>query len=189
VRAVRRGLIALLSAALSALLLLASGCGVPLDSKPRDVTDARAPYRSGAPAEGAGRAIERLCFVRGGGLVRVVRRVQAVRSSEQQLGDLLAGPTTEESADGLSSALSTATAMTMTLTGGRATVDVGQRDEGLRSDDVLAFGQIVCTLTSQLQVGTVSFTSGGVPLGVPRADGSLADAPLTIADYVTLLQN
>jgi hypothetical protein len=168
---------------------LTAGCGVPLDASPRDVTDARAPYRSGAPAEGEGRVNERLCFVRAGRLVRALRRVPAVRPPEQQLRDLLAGPTTDESADGLSSALSTATGVTMTLTDGRATVDIGPRDVGLRSDDVLAFGQIVCTLTSQLQVGTVSFTSGGVPLGVPRADGSLSDAPLTIADYVILLNS
>lgn len=172
-----------------AAVALTAGCGVPLDSSPRDVTDARAPYRSGAPAEGEGRVNERLCFVRDGRLVRALRRVPAIRPPEQQLRDLLAGPTAEESADRLSSALSTASGVTMTLNGGRATVDIGSRDVGLRSDDVLAFGQIVCTLTSQLQVGTVSFTSGGVPLGVPRADGSLSDAPLTIADYVGLLNN
>jgi hypothetical protein len=186
---VSRRVTGVLGAVLLVAVLLTAGCGVPLDSAPRDVTDARVPYRSGAPAEGEGRAVERLCFVRAGALVRVVRRVPAVRPSEQQLRDLLAGPTTEESAAGLSSALTTATGVTMTLTGGRATVDIGPRDVGLRSDDVLAFGQIVCTLTSQLQVGTVSFTSGGLPLGVPRADGSLADAPLTIADYVSLMES
>jgi hypothetical protein len=180
-----------LLAALAVLAVLSGGgCGVPLDDAPRNIGDARAPYRSGAPAaEGEGRAIERLCFVRTGRLVRVVRRVPAIRPPAQQLRDLLAGPTSEESIDGLSSALTTATDVTMSLASGRATVDVGARSEqGLRSDDVLAFGQIVCTLTSQLQVGTVSFTSGGEPLGVPRADGSLADGPVTIADYVQLLE-
>jgi spore germination protein GerM len=186
--AVRVGVRIRVIGALAAVLLTAA-CGVPLDGSPRDVTDARVPYRSGAPAEGEGRAIERLCFVRAGGLVRALRRVPAVRPPEQQLHDLLAGPTTDESTGGLSSALSTATGVTMTLNDGRATVDIGPRDVGLRSDDVLAFGQIVCTLTSQLQVGTVAFTSGGVPLGVPRADGSLSDAPLTIADYVRLLND
>jgi len=168
-------------------VLLAGGCGVPLDSAPRNVSDARVPYRTGPPAEGAGRAVERLCFVRSGWLVRVVRRVPAVRPPQQQLGDLLAGPTAEESTAGLSSALSTATGVTMTMAAGRATVEVGPRDTGPRSDDVLAFGQIVCTLTSQLQVGTVSFTSDRKPLSVPRADGSLATTPVTIADYVSLL--
>lgn len=164
---------------------------MPLDSAPRDVSGVRVPYRSGAPAssESDGRAIERLCFVRQGKLARVIRRVPAIRPAEQQLKDLLAGPTADESAAGLSSALTTAANVSMTLSGGRATVDVGDRtQQGVRSDDVLAFGQIVCTLTSQLAVGTVSFTSGGVALGVPRADGSLADGPVTIADYVSLLE-
>jgi spore germination protein GerM len=185
-RTVRRAALAALALTLLAALPI-GGCGVPLDSTPRDVTDVGAPFRSGAPAEGAGRAVERLCFVRAGALVRVVRRVPAVRPPTEQLRDLLAGPTADESTQGLSSALSTASDVTMTLADGRATVDVG--DVGLRSDDVLAFGQIVCTLTSQLQVGTVSFTSDGTPLGVPRADGSLAVSPLTIADYVKLLED
>jgi hypothetical protein len=45
----------------------------------------------------------------------------------------------------------------------------------------------VCTLTSQFAIGTVTFTSDGHPLSVPRAHASLTDGPVTIADYVALL--
>jgi spore germination protein GerM len=173
-----------------AVVALAAGCGVPLDGTPRDINDIRVPYRSGAPAnETAGRAIERLCFVRNGKLERVVRRVPAVRQPPAQLQDMLAGPTAAESDGGLTTALTAATGLTVLVNGGRATVDVGggRLEDGLGTDDVLAFGQIVCTLTSQFEIGTVTFTSDGEPLSVPRADASLADGPVTIADYVGLL--
>jgi spore germination protein GerM len=170
-------------------LLAAAGCGVPMDRTPRTINDIRVPYRSGAPDDTAGRVIERLCFVQNGKLVRVVRRVPAVRQPQAQLRDVLAGPTAAESDDGLTSALTAASGLTVKVDGGRATVDVGggRLEEGLGTDDVLAFGQIVCTLTSQFEIGTVTFTSNGEPLSVPRGDASLADGPVTIADYVGLL--
>ena len=96
---------------------------------------------------------------------------------------LLAGPTAQERSDGLVSALTgTTTVTSLTLAGGRATIEVGDRSNAVvRSDEVLAFGQIVCTMTSRLEIGTVAFTSAGTPLGVPRADGALTTAPLTVS--------
>ena len=181
----------LLGATAITLLIVAGGCGVPLDDHPRDVDDPRRPYRAGAPRGGAaGTATERLCFIRDTSLVRIDRRLPLTPTAQQQLDDLLAGPTAEESADGISSALpgTTPTAV-LTLTAGRAVVEVGDRsDHGVRSDEVLAFGQLVCTLASRPEVGTVTFTSQSTPLGVPRANGSLSTGPLTIADYATLIE-
>jgi hypothetical protein len=107
------------------------------------------------------------------------------------LQDLLAGPTVDERADGLSTALSAADVTGLTIVQRRATVSVAARPDGAaRSDEVLAYGQIVGTLTSQgAEVGTVSFTSGGRPLGVPKADGALSTGPLTIADYAGLIDS
>jgi spore germination protein GerM len=133
--------------------------------------------------------VERICLVRDGRLVRTARRIPFTRSAAQQLADLLAGPTAAESADGLISALATAEGITLGLQEGRAVVEVGDLvAQGGRSDQILAFGQIVCTLGSRLDVGTVTFTSNGQPLDVPRADGSLATGPVTIADYATLIE-
>jgi spore germination protein GerM len=172
------------------LLLLPAGCGIPLDAEPQPID--RPPGQldaSGNPAPvGAGEATLRLFLVRDGRLVRVSRRVPAPLSARQQLDALLRGPTSEESADGLTSALSTMTITSMELADRRATVTLADpADQAVRTDEVLGFGQIVCTLTSQTEVGTVSFASGGEPLGVPRADGALVDGPLTIADYSALL--
>ncbi|GAA0805659.1 GerMN domain-containing protein [Spirilliplanes yamanashiensis] len=179
-----------LAAGVLAAALSAGGCGVPLDDGPRPVEGGPDLYRSGPPASGApGPVAERLCLVRDGRLVRVLRRVEAAPSEQELLRDLLAGPTAAEVADGLSSALTgTTTTATVALAGGRATVEVGGRSAaGARSDEVLAFGQIVCTLGTRPEVGTVSFTAGGEPLRVPRSDGSLAEGPLTVADYADLI--
>jgi hypothetical protein len=166
-----------------------AGCGVPVDAEPRRLGEPGRVDASGGPAPHvAGSTVLRLYLVRDGRLVRVPRRVPAPLTAAQQLDNLLAGPTAEESEDGLSTALSTMAVTDVSLAGRRATITLGDRaGQGFRSDEVLAFGQIVCTLTSLPDVGTVSFVADGAPLWVPRADGSLADTPLTIADYSDLL--
>ena len=168
-----------------------AGCGVPLDSQPRDIDDPRAQGSSGPLAADAGTAIIRLYLVRDARLVRVARRVPTAQPPGGQLQELLKGPSASESAEGLTTALSTMNVIDMTVVDRRATVSIAEpAGQGARNDEVLAFGQIVCTLTSQgADVGTVSFVSGGRPLAVPRADGSLADGSLTIADYAGLLDS
>lgn len=172
------------------LLVVAAGCGVPTDDSPRAIETP--PMRldgTGNPAAaGAGSAVVRLYLVREGRLVRVLRRVPEPLTARQQLDALLAGPTGDEATDGFTSALSTMSITGMTIVERRATITVADHPDQLaRTDEILAYGQIVCTLTSQSDVGTVSFESGGELLGVPRADGSLSDGPLTIADYSGLV--
>jgi sporulation and spore germination protein len=179
-------------AAVTLTCLLAAGCGVPADTEPRALDRPTPATGAGEPApDRFGSAVERLYLVHDGTLTRVVRQVPAARTPEQILHDLLAGPTRAELQDGLSSALSTMPIQSMTVAGRRAVVSLGETpDQGARSDEVLAYGQIVCTLTSQsAEVGTVSFTRAGQPLSIPRGDGSLSTDPLTIADYASLLNS
>jgi len=180
--------------ALAAVLacLLVTGCGVPADDVPHDLDRPQSANRASAPAaDPLGPATERLFLVHDGKLVRTLRRVPAPRTPSQMVHDLLAGPTEAEQQDGLTSALSTMNVGAVTLEQRRAAVEVGAASEqGGRSDEVLAYGQIVSTLTSQgADVGTVSFTRGGQPLAVPRGDGSLSTAPLTVADYAQLIES
>ncbi|MER7456814.1 GerMN domain-containing protein [Micromonospora sp. NPDC126480] len=175
-------------AAVAALLaVLLAGCGVPTDDAPRAVEVPPGPFPTPGTATSApsGRFDEVLCFVRNDRLVPVVRRLDTSPPVDEHLEHLLAGPSQSERDDGLTSALPGAvTVAGVRLAGTRAEVDVPEaREETGRSDEVLAFGQIVCTLTARAEVDSVSFLRDGQPLEVPRADGSLSQAPLTAADY------
>jgi Sporulation and spore germination len=185
-RAVKRRL-----AGIALACLLTGACGIPADDTPRDIGRPRPSSGSNPPrSDRLGSAVERLYLVRDGALTRVVRRTADAPNPQKLLDDLLAGPTRAETEDGVTSALSTTDIVGMTVVQRRATIAVGSPTaQGARSDETLAYGQIVCTLTSQsTEVGTVSFTRGGRPLGVPRGDGSLSTGPLTIADYSDLLK-
>jgi len=172
------------------LVLLLAGCGVPTDDQPRAVEAPPGPFPTPGTAisDPAGRFTEALYFVRDDRLILVYRRLDMSPTVTQHLAHLLAGPNEAERAEGLATALPGAvTVAGVRLTGARAEVDVPPVVDGAgRSDEVFAFGQIVCTLTARPEVDAVSFLRDGEPLGVPRADGSLSQGPFTAADYVEL---
>ncbi|MFU8871669.1 GerMN domain-containing protein [Micromonospora sp. SL4-19] len=172
--------------------LLVGGCGVPVDEAPRPLHAPPRPFTSpvgsgAVPTEG--RADEPFCFVRDDRLRTVMRRVDYLPDVETHLQHLLAGPGSAERDAGFTSALTgTAAVAGARLSGGVAEVEVGGAGyETRRSDEILAFGQIVCTLTNRADVHGVSFRRDGQPVDVPRADGSLSRAPLTAADYAPLI--
>ncbi|QLQ35651.1 GerMN domain-containing protein [Micromonospora robiginosa] len=180
----------LLPALLAAVLL--AGCGVPVDDEPRLVREppGRFPTPAGtSTADPDGRVGEPFCFVRDEGLAVVNRRVDGLPGVDAHLQHLLAGPDSAERRSGLATALpGTVVVAGATLTGGVATVDVRQAgQEAGRNDEVLAFGQIVCSLTQRPDVDSVAFRRDGQPLEVPRADGSVSALPLTAADYRPLM--
>jgi len=177
--------------ALFAVVALA-GCGVTVEDAPRPVAapPGPLPHLSSAPPPSveSGTVAEVLYFVRGDRLVPVVRRVPATPSIDEQLRQLTAGPTQEERGNDLGSVLTGTTGIAGTRrSGSGVVVELGRSGgEAARSDEVLAFGQVVCTLTARSDVSGVSFVRGGQPLTVPRADGSLAQGPLTATDYASL---
>jgi spore germination protein GerM len=130
-------------------------------------------------------------MVRDGELVAVTRHVDAQPSVDDLVDALLAGPTDAEQRDGLTSALlGNDIVVGVQFSGGRATVELTDTlDETGRSDQILAFAQIVCTLAAKPGVTAVSFTRAGQPVGVPRADGSLSESPVTAADYASLVSS
>ncbi|SCF08621.1 Sporulation and spore germination [Micromonospora haikouensis] len=185
----RRAARALLSALVVACTVAA--CGVPAEDTPRAVEAPPGPFPSPATVDGpatVGPVTVTLCFVRDDRLVPVDRRVGRPLDAEDQLRDLLAGPSAVERDSGLTSALPGAIgAGVVGVADGQARVRVdGTGDDTGRSDEVLAFGQIVCTLAARDDVDAVAFLRDGRPLGVPRADGSLSAQPLTPADYAAL---
>ena len=181
-------LLALLGAVLA-------GCGVRTEDVPREVdppdgvSHAWATEAQPGPLPDAGAIPERLYFVRGGEIVPVTRYVQAEPSVEELVDDLLGGLTDAERRDGLTSALvGNEFVGGVQRTGGLAKVELtAALDETGRTDQILAFAQIVCTLTTKPGITAVAFTRGGQVVGVPRADGSLSEAPASYADYASLL--
>ncbi|MFC0506439.1 GerMN domain-containing protein [Micromonospora costi] len=176
------------------LILLLAGCGVPSDDRPRPVEVPPGPFpttETASPTASGGRLDEALCFVRDDRVERIVRRTDTLSSVEAHLRHLLAGPGPQELERGVSSALpGTITVAGTRLNGATAEVDVRLAGDDIgRSDEVLAFGQIVCTLTARSDVDRVSFRRDGQPLDVPRADGSLSREPLTEADYAAILRD
>ncbi|MEU4427644.1 GerMN domain-containing protein [Actinoplanes sp. NPDC024001] len=178
-------------AVLSTAFVLLTACGVPAQDEPHPVSLPRRPLNtvSSVPAAPIGEVAQVLCLVRDDRLVQAVRRVDAVPDPQRQLDQLVAGPTPAEQSLGLSTALAT-TALTVSLPPGSTTaaVEVGPAEEGAsRSDEALAYGQIVCTLTSRADIAAVTFLQDGRPLQVPRGDGRLSGEALRAADYRTLI--
>lgn len=182
-------------AAVVAALLAVAGCGVQTEEMPRRVEPPSGVSHAWAtetpPDPGVGAVPELLYFVRDGKIVGVTRKVDVQPSVEALVDDLLAGPTDEEQRAGITSALlGNDIVVGVQLVDGHVTVElIPALDETARTDLILAFAQIVCTLTAKQGITSVSFTRGGQPVGVPRADGSLSEAPATAADYASLQAN
>ncbi|MEV6367902.1 hypothetical protein D7147_07010 [Micromonospora musae] len=174
------------------LVVLLGGCGVPVDDAPRRVRPPAGAFPTAVtagPTAASGRVTEALCFVREGRLDRAGRRLDSLPGIDLHLQHLLAGPTAGEREAGFASALpGTVSVAGVRMNGTLAEVDVrAAGEETGRSDEVLAFGQIVCTLTTRRDVDRVSFRRDGRPLDVPRGDGSLSRAPLGALDYAPLM--
>lgn len=168
-----------------------AGCGVAIQDSPHPV---ELPGRTSTPAPGPaqnpqGAGTETLFLLKDEHLVPVQRKVPHQPSPSQQLADLLAGPTADEQQQGLSSALAgTDLRPRVEVRDGQAAVELATSLEGTgRTDDILAFAQIVCTLADRDDITTVTFTRAGERVEVPRADGSLTRDPLTSSDYAPLI--
>ncbi len=178
-------------AGLLLLVGLAAGCGVPTEDAARVIeqTGKATPAAPTPIAQTSGRVTETLYLLRDGRLVAVERKVPTAPDAQQLLADLLTGPTPKEQEAELTSALVGTTAInSATDAAGSATVELSTALEGTgRSDDVLAFGQLVCPLSSRSDIKQVVFTRQGARVGVPRGNGALAEDPLTCTDYENLI--
>ena len=178
-------------AATAVLLLPLAACGVPAQDEPHAVDLPRRPLTTPSTMPGGpirnGEVAEVLCLVRDGRLSQTVRRVLAAPTPQRHLDDLVAGPTSQERGLGLTSAL-TGAGLSVTVSAPDDRAHVAGIDPGsARSDDVLAYAQVVCTLTARPDIDTVVFTQDGRPLTVPRGDGSLSGVPLRNEDYRSLI--
>lgn len=102
---------------------------------------------------------------------------------------LLAGPTTAESAAGLTTAINTSPTLNkITIDGPLATVDLSSSFGEIRgAGEVLATAQVVMTVVSYPGTNAVQFDLDGTPTSVPLVSGVLSSGPLTYSDYASLL--
>lgn len=130
-----------------------------------------------------------LCLVRDGRLVQTVRRVESVPTAQRQVDHLVAGPTAAEREMGLVTALAgVSLAVELANDASLARVEVTDAGEGsARTDEMIAYAQVVCTLTAREDVSSIVFTRGNERLEVPRADGSLSRGPLYSSDFSSLI--
>lgn len=183
----------------SILVLLAvlshAGCGLGPEESARPIESPGISERHRGPVptvpnpSESGEFSEKLFLVREGHLVPVMRSLTAEPTAESLISDLLAGPTDAERSAGITSALSGTTLIKgVRLAEERAVIELAAEIQGnSRTDEVLAFAQVVCTLTSLPGISHVSFVHDQQLIGVPRADGSLSQRPLSLSDYASLI--
>lgn len=175
------------------LTVLAAACGIS-ESRPevlpggeiRPALSPEAEAASGGPKAGT-RPVS-IFLVSGSQVVEVSRTTSEPRL-EPALELLLQGPTSAELAAGIRSAIATGTELrSARVEAGTAVVDLTQEFVELGGEEqILAVAQLVLTATAVAGVERVRFALNGQDLEVPRADGTLARAPLTAHDYASLV--
>jgi hypothetical protein len=187
---------------------LVVGCGVPVDKTDRVVnrsevefglldpvvttttttsttTTTQVPPSSSIPAPTTTLPafLLELHLVQNQRLVRVVRSTR-VEPTDDQVIDALRNPTSDETSGGRRSILTDYSLIVSWRSGGgSAFVELGESfKELLQSDQILAIGQIVYSLTDCCGIGNVAFSLAGSPLPVPGVGGRLIDGPVSRDD-------
>lgn len=182
------------------LLLAATGCGVPGQEEPVGIDPTAIPsqLRSGAtetPAipstpDPATSAVT-VYFVRDDRLVGLRRdapKGPATARIESVLQSLTAGPSDLEQSRAIASALPPALQLTVIAQQGRR-VDLelaGDTEGRSATENVLAVGQIVLSITALPTVDEVRLFRDGVAVEALLADGALTTNPLKASDYTPL---
>jgi spore germination protein GerM len=179
-------------AALVALLCVLAGCGVPADPAPRDIPAEDVPFGllDTATTTTTGRPLPRatvtVFLVNDDRLAAVDRQVPAPASAAGILAAVPAGPTPQEAAAGLRSALTTQLGM-VEVTGGIATVTLSQDFANAPvGEQILALAQLVYTATELGDVHGVQFTIDGRPTQVPTAQGTPKRGVVTREDFAAV---
>jgi hypothetical protein len=127
-------------------------------------------------------------FVLGSRLTTVVRQLDKPVSPTEVMIELQQGPQRGERPVGMRSSVQPDMIGEVEVVGGIADVDLAPTVLELRgSEQILAFAQIVGTLTERPGIGRVSFSIEGRPVDAPRGDGSLASGSVSRDDYNDLL--
>ncbi|WP_406054572.1 GerMN domain-containing protein [Kribbella sp. NBC_00889] len=180
------------------LLLALAGCGVPMQSTPVPIEPGRIPTVLSSPDHPStpgtaipGRPAVQVNFVRDDRLVKVLRDAPTTTLTDRLntvIEALQTGPSTGEQANGITSALEAELRLTVVeIQRNRVVVELSGDSEGRSAtENVLAVGQIVLSITALPSIDQVSFSRDGTPVEALQADGALTTEPLTARDYATL---
>ena len=190
------------TAAAAALLLV--GCGVPENATLRRIDRETVPYRlleeapAAAPAPettptGPAVTVPQVYFVDQED--RLVPQAQPLGAqglfsvATSLLSALAAGPTEDQRARGLATALGPDVGLRLAqVTNGVASVEIALSEQGPVADRLpLAIGQLVLSVTSVDGIDAVRLLQNGEPVEAPLPGGERTSEPLVPSDYVTLL--
>lgn len=186
----------------SAALML-PGCVVPDDDAPRAIDPSTVPFSllgtsttaSTEPQASPVRQVALPIYLvdnETDQLVEVVRTVDAPRSVQAALGELLRGPRADELDEGLTSAISRSTTL-LGVDGPRQGVVTVNLSDDLSSiggqGQRLALAQVVFTVTADPEIQGVLFAFEGEPSEVPDGQGQSTAEPLDRADFATFDPN
>jgi hypothetical protein len=161
----------------AALVVALTGCGVGAQHQASPLPVSQVPFGllspapGNPPAQGAPAAEAVILYLlKGGHLVAVARELPAPAALNARLAALAAGPTANEAADGLASAVSApGSAPTGTVSDDHVTVNLASGFAELHTAaQVYALAQLVYTATAIPGVDTVGFRIDNKPVAVPR---------------------
>lgn len=184
-----------MAAAMSGLALCAAGllsaCGMPNQDKPDLLGGSRPASRPSAVSRPATPTSAHLTlyFVDSANRVVAVTRSNPTASLSAAVSMLLAGPTSEESAAGVSSAIPVGAAIdSVRQSGTTAALDFSDALASVSGrEQLLAFAQIVLTADSLPQVDRVEISIDGQQVNAPEPNGTLAQGPVSKLDYSSLV--
>jgi spore germination protein GerM len=181
------------------IVLALGGCGIPPDGEPRPLAADDVPYGlldevpvGGAPpttAAPAARVNVTVYFLAGERLQGAPRSVAEPATPSRAIVALLGGPTEEEAAAGLRTAVNPATEAVVTRPAAElVSVDLSASFAAVPTQEQrFALAQIVFTATGVSGVGGVRFTLAGAPVEVPLPDGTVTAAPVGRAAFASLV--
>jgi spore germination protein GerM len=172
---------------------MAVACGVPAHG-PVDVAAAPAAgsQESVAP-RGDSTTIAVTVYLTEKGAIRPVTRQvpRTPRIGTGSLEALLVGPTANESARGVTTAIPAGTSLLgLVIDQGLAKVNLSSRFSAAADTGSVAVrvAQVACTLASFPSIKGLLISLEGRPLSVPLGDGALTDRPVTCASYARYLR-
>jgi hypothetical protein len=178
-----------------------AGCGVPTGDAPQRIPASDVPYGLASPAPPTAAPFSavpaagdpRVYLVTGWDLLVARGRDVTGPSLEDRLGKLLAdlavGPTRQELAEQLSTALRPEVRLAVeAVENGVATISIAGTEGGQSTGESRrAVAQIVLTATSLPGIDAVRLSAGGEVVEAPLPSGELTSRPLTADDYAVLV--